>query len=103
MAIALEVHVPARGATFAALASALTPDRVFVSTFHELEVGTEVTIEIALREGTVRARGTVESARGGPSVPPGFVVHFATASDADRALLARACDERLEKGASAAS
>jgi hypothetical protein len=101
MAIALDVHAPARGMTFAALASALATDRVFVSTFHELPLGTEVTIEIALREGTARAHGVVESTRGATTGTPGFVVFFRAASDTDRALIARACGEPSTKGARA--
>jgi hypothetical protein len=101
MAIALEVYAPATRESFAALAGALTTDRVFVSTFHELPVGAEVTIEIALREGVARARGVVESARSATSGTPGFVVIFEAASDSDRGLIERACGEPSVRGARA--
>jgi hypothetical protein len=61
--VAVEVRVPSRGWTFAALAVGIRADRVFLSTFQELEPGTVVVLVLALDgdplvlQGVVRARG----------------------------------------------
>jgi hypothetical protein len=86
-AIAVEVRDLATGCDFAALAHELTTEGIFVSTFYDLPVGAEVSLEIALGPGTVLVKGTVESVRAANSGAPGFVVLFDEISQAGRALI----------------
>ena len=58
-AIAVEVSVPAFGIWFAAIAATVRPDGIFLSTFHEVEAGTRVEVEIALPDGSVKLAGVV--------------------------------------------
>lgn len=56
--IAVEVSVPAFGIWFAAVAATVRGDRLFLSTFQEVEPGTRVDVEIALPDGEpVKAAG----------------------------------------------
>jgi hypothetical protein len=89
--VGAEIRVPAEGRAFAALASDVSAEGVFVATFHEVAEDTEVIVELSLPDGPLRAEGVVQRAderRG----RVGFSILFEalTPSDAARfALLSR--------------
>jgi hypothetical protein len=58
-AVSVEVRVPALGTAFGALAANVGPDRVFLSTFHALAVGTPVVATLSLPDGPVVVDGVV--------------------------------------------
>ena len=89
MLMGIEVRVPAAARAFAALAGELSPDGVFVATFHELAPGTEVTVELALADGPLRAEGRVAEAAVSDSrgSRTGLLIRFDAMSPSDRARL----------------
>jgi hypothetical protein len=73
-ALAVEVRVPHEGRAFAALASKLGTEGVFVSTFHGVREGASVMVELSLPDGPLLVHGTVARA---PLVgAAGFAVVF---------------------------
>ena len=93
MLIGVEVRVPAEERSFAALASHLSPDDVFITSFQPMREGTEVIVEIALPDGALRAEGTVTTPPPGRGTA-GFVIAFDALAPADRTRLEVACGAR---------
>ena len=87
-ALAVEVKLPAEGRSFAALASKLTVEGVFVSTFHTVREGAAIFVELALPDGNVLVAGRV--ARPPMLGGAGFLVTFDELSPGDRARIADA-------------
>jgi hypothetical protein len=58
-AVCVEVRVPYLGTAFGALAADVAPDRVFLSTFHALAVGTPVIATLSLPDGPAVVDGVV--------------------------------------------
>ncbi len=57
--IAAEVKVPDLGIAFGALAASIRADSLFLTTFHELPVGTIVMVDLSLPDGRVVVDGVV--------------------------------------------
>jgi hypothetical protein len=98
--VGAEIHVPGDGRSFSALTSDLSPEGVFVSTFHPLADGTLVVVQLTLPGGALRTRGVVslsarwssswrESTHGSVSVRErvGFRVDFEPLAPEDDARL----------------
>jgi hypothetical protein len=58
-AVSVEVRVPSLGTAFGALAASVGPDRVFLSTFHALAIGTPVVATLSLPDGPAVVDGVV--------------------------------------------
>jgi|GEM_PF-6551993 len=84
-AVAAEVRVPSLGTAFGALAASITPERVFLSTFQELEAGTRVVLELSLPDGGAVVDGTVVLA--GDPAGQGIAVALEAVDDATRIRL----------------
>jgi hypothetical protein len=77
VALAVEVKVPLEGRAFAALASRLTVEGVWVSTFHSLREGTAVKVDLCLPSdagGSLHVQGQVgpKATSGGAGFWVGF-------------------------------
>jgi Tfp pilus assembly protein PilZ len=83
-AVAVEVRVPSLGTAFGALAAHVRPDGVFLSTFHELAVGTAVIATLSLPDGPLVVDGVVVA----PGDPAGQGIALQLA-DVDEGLRAR--------------
>lgn len=84
-AISVEVRVASLGTAFGALAASIGPDRVFLSTFHALAVGTPVEATLSLPDGPVVVDGIV--AEQGDSAGQGIALALEGLDDAVRARL----------------
>ncbi|HEY8076437.1 MAG TPA: hypothetical protein VIF62_20070 [Labilithrix sp.] len=85
-AIAVEIRVPSLGMSFAALASRVDAESMFLSTFVDIDAGTQVLLAISLPDGRIEAEGVVSSA---PTAAGGMVVELTQIEDALRERLAR--------------
>lgn len=85
VAIAAEVTVPSLGTTFAALARSVRREGVFLPTFHVLEIGTRVVLELALPDGPLVVEGLVAALE--PDGVAGVTVDFVDVDDRDVARL----------------
>jgi hypothetical protein len=87
-AVAVEVRVPSLGTSFGALASAIRPEGVFLSTFQELTPGTAVIATLSLADGPLEVDGIVVD-QGDPA-GQGIAVEFEGVDDAMRSRLSAA-------------
>lgn len=86
--VAVEVRVPALGTAFGAIALSVRPEGVFLSTFQELAVGTEVIATLSLPDGPLEVDGVV-APRGDPA-GQGLAVQFDMIDDIMRRRLSAA-------------
>ncbi|MBX3186175.1 MAG: hypothetical protein KF819_04135 [Labilithrix sp.] len=86
--MAVEVRVPSLGTSFGALASSIRPEGVFLSTFQELDVGTEVIVELSLPDGPAIVDGVVIAA--GDPAGLGIAVELAPLDEGMRVRLSAA-------------
>lgn len=84
-AVAVEVRVPSLGTSFGALAASVRPDGVFLSTFQELGVGTQVVATLSLPDGPAIVDGVVVD--GGDSAGQGIALALEGLDDALRERL----------------
>jgi len=78
-AVAVEVRVPSLGTSFGALAASIRPEGVFLSTFQQLDVGTEVVATLSLPDGPLQLDGVVVER--GDSAGEGVAVRFDAVDD----------------------
>ncbi len=86
--VAVEVRVPALGTAFGAIALSVRPEGVFLSTFQELAIGTEVVATLSLPDGPLEVDGVVVQ-RGDPA-GQGLAVQFDRINDVMRMRLSAA-------------
>ena len=86
--VAVEVRVPDLGTAFGAIALSVRPEGVFLSTFQELAVGTEVVATLSLPDGPLEVDGVVVE-RGDPA-GQGIAVQFDIIDDLMRMRLRKA-------------
>lgn len=86
--VAVEVRVPALGTAFGAIALSVRPEGVFLSTFRELAIGTEVVATLSLPDGPLEVDGIVVQ-RGDPA-GQGLAVQFGMIDDIMRMRLSAA-------------
>lgn len=58
-AVAAEVRVPSTGASFVALAIGIRPDGIALATFHVIDEGTPVEMELTLPDGRAYVQGRI--------------------------------------------
>ena len=80
--------MPSLGTAFGALASAIRPEGVFLSTFHELAIGTPVAATLSLPDGPLEIDGLVVD-HGDPA-GQGIAVQFDDVDDVTRMRLSAA-------------
>ncbi len=85
-AIAVEIRVPSLGMSFAALASRVDAESLFLSSFVDLDPGTPVLLQISLPDGRIDAEGVVSTK---PTAAGGLHIDLAHVEDALRERLAR--------------
>lgn len=58
---AAEIQVPSDGRSFAVLVDDISADGLFASTFHDVDEGERIIVELALGDGPLRVAGVVEA------------------------------------------
>jgi uncharacterized protein (TIGR02266 family) len=91
-ALEADVVVATDAQFFSGIASDLSAGGIFIATTRILDVGTAVTLEFALPDGQVLARGVVRWVRrGGEGEVPGMGVVFDELAAIDSELVAKFC------------
>lgn len=80
--------MPSLGTSFGALAASIRPEGVFLSTFQEVEVGTEVVATLSLPDGPLQIDGIVVDR--GDCAGEGMAVQFGAVDDVIRMRLSAA-------------
>lgn len=98
--IQVQVEVSMESATqlYTGLTGDLSEGGVFVPTWQEVPVGSEVDLELTLPNGSIRTRSVVrwrrEMSSDTPDVPPGVGIGFLDMDDDAQALLSDFCASR---------
>ncbi len=85
-----EISLSSDSQFFAGLTRNVSRGGVFVATFRNLPLGSSVTMQLTLPEGTILARGTVRWRReAGPDTPPGLGIAFEGLDDEAKRTIER--------------
>jgi uncharacterized protein (TIGR02266 family) len=91
----VDIDLASDSCFFRGLADDALDGGVFVSTWRELEVGSEVLLELSLPNGRASARGFVMWRRdASDSSPPGVGVAFDPLDDEGKELVRQFCEQR---------
>jgi uncharacterized protein (TIGR02266 family) len=95
VAIAVDIDLASESHFFSGLSGDVSEGGVFVQTYREIAVGSEVAVEFVLPGGHVSAHGKVRWHRDkSDSSPPGVGIAFDDLSEEDRELIHRFCQAR---------
>ncbi len=95
VAIAVEIDLASESHFFSGLSGDVSEGGVFVQTYRDIKVGSEVAVEFGLPGGHVTAHGKVRWHReNSDSSPPGVGISFDDLSEEDRDLIHRFCQAR---------
>ena len=95
VALAVEIDLSSESHFFSGLSGDLSEGGVFVETYRDIPVGSEVALEFDLPNGSVTAHGSVKWHRDhSDSSPPGVGVAFDDLSDEGKELIVAFCARR---------
>ena len=95
VAIAVDIDLASESHFFSGLSGDVSEGGVFVQTYRDIAVGSEVEVEFVLPGGHVSAHGKVRWHRDkSDSSPPGVGIAFDDLSEEDRELIHRFCQAR---------
>jgi uncharacterized protein (TIGR02266 family) len=96
--VQVEVSLESTTQLYTGLTGDLSEGGVFVPTWQEVPVGSEIDLELTLPNGTIRTRSVVrwrrEMSTLTPDVPPGVGIGFLEMDDDARELLSEFCASR---------
>ena len=95
VALEAEIDLASESHFFSGLSGDLSEGGLFVETYRDVQVGSEVAVAFSLPNGAVKAQGTVRWRRlASDSSPPGVGIAFDDLSDEDKGLIHSFCAAR---------
>lgn len=95
IALEAEIDLASESHFFSGLSGDLSEGGLFVQTYREVGVGSDVAVSFSLPNGQIRAQGTVRWQRvGSDSSPPGVGISFDELTDDEKGLIHAFCAAR---------